>query len=86
MGPVYKNMKVEGNRAVLSFDNVGAGLEARDGKLTGFTVAGEDRKFYNATAEIKDGKVIVSCEKVDKPVAVRFGWNETFNPTRSLYE
>src|SRR5947209_18460926 len=40
MGPEYKSMRVEGNRAVLSFDNVEAGLEARGGPLTGFTIAG----------------------------------------------
>ena len=74
MGPVYKSMTVEGNRAVLSFDNVGAGLEARDGKLTGFTVAGEDRKFHNAEAEVRGDTVVVHSSEVERPVAVRYGW------------
>jgi sialate O-acetylesterase len=74
MGPVYKGMKVEGNRAVLSFDNVGGGLECRGDKLTGFTVAGEDKKFHNAEAEIRGDTVVVHSPAVEKPVAVRFGW------------
>jgi sialate O-acetylesterase len=74
MGPVYKSMKTEGNRAVLSFENVGAGLEARDGKLTGFEIAGADKQFHPAEAEIRGETVVVSSDKVESPVAVRYGW------------
>jgi sialate O-acetylesterase len=73
-GPVYENMKVEGNKAILSFTHVGKGLEAKDGELTGFTIAGADNKFHNAKAEIKGDKVVVWADGVDKPTAVRFGW------------
>jgi sialate O-acetylesterase len=74
MGPVFKKMTVEGNRALLSFDSVGGGLECRGPKLTGFTVAGPDRKFQRADAEIQGDRVVVSSPQVEKPVAVRFGW------------
>jgi sialate O-acetylesterase len=73
-GPIYDGMAVEGNKAVLSFRDVGHGLEAKDGPLTGFTMAGADKTFHNATAEIKGDKVVVTCDQVEKPVAVRFGW------------
>ena len=42
--------------------------------LVGFTVAGEDKKFYNATAKVEGDTVVVSSDKVAKPVAVRYGW------------
>jgi sialate O-acetylesterase len=78
MGPVYKSMRVEGNQAELTFDHVGAGLECRGPELTGFTVAGADRKFHPADARIRRGSrgdtVVVSSPAVEKPVAVRFGW------------
>ena len=74
MGPVFKKMAVEGNRAVLSFDNVGSGLECRGPRLKGFTVAGADRKFQPAEAEIQGDRVVVWSKNVEKPVAVRFGW------------
>ena len=64
MGPVYKAMKVEGNRIVLTFDNVGAGLEARDGPLTGFTICGNDQKFRSAKAEIV-GDTGLLCDPTD---------------------
>ena len=70
-GPVYDSMAVDGKDAVLSFRDVGQGLEAKGGALTGFTVAGEDKKFHNATAEIKGDKVVVHSDEVEKPVAVR---------------
>jgi sialate O-acetylesterase len=73
-GPLYDKMSVDGNKVVLSFKHVGGGLEARDGELKGFTIAGEDKKFQNATAKIDGDKIIVWSDKVEKPVAVRFGW------------
>jgi sialate O-acetylesterase len=74
-GPMYKGMRVEGGHIVLTFDHVGGGLEARDGELTGFAIAGANQKFYWALARI-DGldKVIVYNPEVENPVAVRFGW------------
>ena len=73
-GPVYDSMTVEGDRAILKFKHVGGGLVARGGPLSGFAIAGDDRKFVNADAEIKDDTVVVHGDKVMKPVAVRFGW------------
>ena len=44
-GPVYQAMKVEGNRAALSFTHVGTGLEAKDGELKGFTDCGRGQEI-----------------------------------------
>ena len=73
-GPVYDSMKVDGNRAVLSFKHLGSGLMAKDGDLKGFTIAGADGQFTSATAVIEGDKVMVSGAAVEKPVAVRYGW------------
>jgi sialate O-acetylesterase len=73
-GPVYESMKVEGNKAILSFTHVGEGLEAKGGPLEGFTIAGPDHHFVKAEAEIRDGHVEVWSKEVEKPVAVRYGW------------
>jgi sialate O-acetylesterase len=73
-GPEFESMKVDGNKAVLTFKHLGGGLVCKGDKLTGFAIAGEDKKFVNADAVIQDDKIIVSSPKVDKPVAVRFGW------------
>ncbi len=67
-------MKIDGDRAILSFDHVGGGLIAKDGPLVGFTIAGEDHKFVKAEAEIHGDQVIVHSSQVKSPVAVRYGW------------
>lgn len=75
-GPTYESMKAEGNKAIITFTNIGSGLMAKDkyGYLKGFEIAGADKKFYYAKAFIEDDHVIVYSEKVSSPVAVRFGW------------
>lgn len=73
-GPIQSSMKVEGNRAVLSFTHMGDGLIAKDGALRGFMVAGSDGRFFPARAEIKGETVEVSSLEVPVPTAVRYGW------------
>ncbi|MBN1805166.1 MAG: hypothetical protein JW837_07945 [Sedimentisphaerales bacterium] len=83
-GPLFKRMNVEGNKAILSFDHIGSGLMARSsGKLEGFAIAGADRKFVRASADIEGDKVVVSSEKVPEPAAVRYAWAD--NPVCNLY-
>lgn len=73
-GPTYDSLTISGRDAIVHFKHVGAGLIAKGEKLTGFTVAGEDRRFHNADAKIVGDTVVVSSPDVEKPVAVRFGW------------
>lgn len=72
--PLYESMNVEDNKIRLTFKHVGGGLEAKGDKLTGFSVAGEDRTFHWAEAKIDGKTVVVSSDKVAKPVAVRYAW------------
>ncbi|WP_229311877.1 sialate O-acetylesterase [Larkinella rosea] len=75
-GPVFKSMEINGNKAVLTFDQVGGGLLSTDkyGYLKGFEVAGADQKFYWAKAEIQGDKVVVYANEVATPVSVHYGW------------
>ncbi len=82
-GPIYKSMKINGNSVELSFDHIGSGLEAKDGDLKGFAIAGADKKFVFAQAKIDGDKVIVSSPQVPNPTAVRYGWADC--PVVNLY-
>jgi len=83
-GPTYQLMAVEGNKAVLHFQNVGGGLVAKRGeKLEGFAIAGADHKFFLADAKIEGDTVVVSSPQVAEPVAVRYAWAN--NPACNLY-
>ncbi len=89
-GPVYKKHVVEGNKIRISFDNVGQGLmigrkkglepvqEVSGGRLNWFSIAGEDKNFFQAEAIIDGETVVVSSPSVPRPVAVRYGF--TSNP------
>lgn len=88
-GPQYGWFEVGGHGAVDAHDAVGAhdavihfepgtvsgGLRTRDGSAPAwFTMAGADRVFYPAQARIEGDVVVVHCDKVKKPVAVRYAF------------
>ena len=80
-GPRYLNQKIEGNKIVLNFDSTGSGMmPAKPGKLDAFAIAGADKKWHWADAEIAGNKVIVSSKDVPTPVAVRYAW--AMNPSQ----
>jgi sialate O-acetylesterase len=82
-GPLYKSFKKEGNRIRVSFTNTGTGLSTKDGKeIIGFAIAGKDKQFYWADAVIQENEVLVYCDKVVEPVAVRYAWAD--NPECNL--
>ncbi len=72
-GPVFQSMKIEDNRAVISFTHIGEGLMAKGDSLEGFVVAGSDGNFFPGKAEIDGSTVVVSSEQVPKPTLVHFG-------------
>jgi len=78
-GPLFREMVIEKNKAILTFDH-SEGLHAIGDKPTSFEIAGEDRIFYPAKARIKDQKVIIQSDKVKVPVKVRFAWSNTATP------
>jgi len=73
-GPEYDSFKIEQGRVIITFKHVGGGLVAKDGPLNGFTMAGADKKFLPAKAEIQGDTVVVTSEKITSPVAVRYLW------------
>lgn len=82
-GPVYSGMKIEGNRVRVIFENADSGLKTSDGKpLTGFAIAGVDRKFVWAETVIEDNSVVLWNDEITSPVSVRYAWAD--NPECNL--
>jgi sialate O-acetylesterase len=73
-GPRYRALTIQGNTATVAFTHADGGLAATGGTLKGFTVAGADQRFVDATAVIRNGAVEVSSPAVPAPVAVRYAW------------
>lgn len=79
-GPLFRDFAVQNDQIRVSFDFAENGLRAKDGPLRCFEIAGEDRKFYPAQAEITGDAVVVSAREVPRPVAVRFAFDNVAEP------
>ena len=93
--PYLKEMKVEEERIVLSFQVKGPLATSPEGPVTGFAIAGADGKFQPAKAEFlitgKDNKgkprrdstrLTLSSPLVPKPIHFRYAWAR--NPHANL--
>ncbi|MEA5256802.1 sialate O-acetylesterase [Arcicella aquatica] len=77
--PMFESVSYEDGKAIVSFKNIAKGLVIQDkfGYLKGFEIAGEDKVFYYAKAELVDNKVIVYHPKGLKPISVRYAWADS---------
>ncbi len=82
-GPLYESMKSENGKIILNFKHTGGGLVAKDGALKGFTIAGADKQFVSAKAEIQGNTIVVYADGVTNPQAARYGWANV--PDVNLY-
>lgn len=73
-GPMMKSVAFMEGKAVVEFEC--EDLRRRDGQpLRHFEIAGSDRLFHPAQAEIKGRTIVVRSPDVSKPVAVRYAWS-----------
>ena len=80
-GPIYKESVFGDGKARLKFDHVGSGLATRDDKAPSFfEIAGPDKVFFPATADIDGAELIVSSGKVTEPKAVRYAFTSQAMP------
>ena len=85
-GPEFSKMQIEATgRIRLHFKHVHGGLMIKPGdkKLTGFAIAGADKKFVWADAVIDGDTIVVSAPDLSAPRHVRYGW--AWNPIVNLY-
>ena len=91
-GPLFKELKIEDGKARVIFEHSADGLRVgkrkeglkptefvENGELARFAVAGKDKKWHWASAQIDGDSVVVWSKDVPNPVAVRYGY--TMNPT-----
>ena len=74
-GPEFRRATPEGNQLRVWFDHAD-GMQARGGgALTGFTIAGADKKYVTAEARVEGNTIVVSSPEVASPVDVRYAWD-----------
>jgi len=83
-GPIFEKYTIEGNTIRLKFNPVDGGLKTKNNEaLKGFEIAGLDHQFHPADAQILGNDIVVSCNQVENPIAVRYAWAD--NPICNLY-
>jgi sialate O-acetylesterase len=74
-GPALKKMTINGSIVKLTFNHATHGLTTHGKKLTHLKIAGENKRFYDATAAITRQGITLSSPMVEKPVAVRYAFD-----------
>lgn len=84
-GPTYKSIDIQENKITVHFDTHGSKLISYYGEpLTGFAIAGADKKFVWGEAKITGPDTIeVTAAGVSAPMAVRYNWAD--NPQGTLF-
>lgn len=81
--PIFDSQAIDGEKIRVFFRNADRGLTAKGNEIKGFAIAGPDRKFVWAQAEIEGGSVKVWNDKVPHPTMVRYAWAN--HPLCNLY-
>ena len=83
--PTYKSMEIKGNKIIISFDQLESALSVKSkyGYVSGFAIAGSDKKFVWAKAYIEGNKIVVYSDEVQNPVAARYNWGN--NPDGNVF-
>ena len=82
-GPLFLRAEFKDGKAIVHFRQSSSPLVARDGRLTGFELAGADGKFVPASAIIVGDTVEVSAPEIKEPAQVRYLWSD--NPVPTLF-
>lgn len=99
-GPMFRSAEIQGSSIIVSFDHVEEGLVIRDvddgeyhdnstnqnQNLCEFEIAGADKQFVTATAEIQpDNTIKVYAESVTEPKFVRYAFTSAYPLNPNLY-
>ncbi len=82
-GPLFRQASPDADGMRVWFDHAAGGLVSKGGDLTGFEIAGDDRRFIAATARIDNRSIVVTSPQVSAPKYVRYGWSNA--PVLNLY-
>ena len=80
-GPLYKSMKVEKDKIVISFDHSDGLVVKQSEDNNNFLIAGADGVFKNADVEIENDQLILFNPGIENPVAARYAWSNTATAT-----
>lgn len=75
-GPSFKTLSQSGNKLILEFDHIGSGLKASENGLSGFEIAGVDKKYIEAKAIIRENTIELIATGILEPKYARYAWKD----------
>lgn len=75
-GPVFERAEFSGGAARIHLRSLAGGLQKKDpaAPIAGFEIAGADKIFRPAAAEIDGATLLIKSPSVSEPAAVRYAW------------
>ena len=80
MGQIIQKSALEGKELRLTFEHVGSGIKALNGRLSHFEVLDREGKSYETVPKIELGEVgiadtlVLDVSAIQHPVAVQYAW------------
>jgi sialate O-acetylesterase len=79
---IFNYFKTEGKNLKVYFTHTGSGLMMKNNNnRTGFEIAGEDKKYYDANVVNYKNHLKLSSMLVKDPQYVRYAWSDTATAT-----
>jgi sialate O-acetylesterase len=73
-GPIYSGSTTSKGGITVRFSHTESGLSAKAGSLRCFAIAGRDKKFVRANAQIEGDTVRITNPRISNPVSARYAW------------
>ncbi len=73
-GPVYRSMKIDGSKIILTFDHAEPSLICMGDSPCGFQICGPNRLYFECEAKVVNNTVELQSPQVPLPAAARYGW------------
>jgi sialate O-acetylesterase len=77
--PIWKSVEFKGKKAVLTLE-FSDGLHFKNNNSDQFEIAGTDKNYVKAKAQIKGNQIIVEAKEVKNPAFVRYNWSNEALP------
>lgn len=71
-GPIFEKMRVEGNRAIITFSHADGLCVNED--IDYICICGEDEVYYRAQCEVVNNELTVYSDKVKEPFDVKYAF------------
>jgi len=77
LGPIFTSATLADDDLVLTFGEARRlGTDDNSTEVKGFEVAGRDGQYHSVKGEIKNNKVVLQLDGIDKPTALRYAWSD----------